>query len=210
MTVSAVPAPAPWPPDRPDASTPASELRPQPNNVYLFPNLLSSLGAPPPPTGAPGALPPGRTVTGPDDPVGALLPDAAGCGGGEPGQQPGPSQPGARQPDAGSFMAQASGAAVGIVGGAPQSQAGIPVMRERCWPGSHPLIAALEPLAVAEQTRLRRRFSHGSGGYWGILYDPFDRVWYGVRGKRYTIAVGTPRELEDWIASGQHGIWRAR
>ncbi|MFI0409062.1 hypothetical protein [Actinomadura sp. 3N508] len=69
------------------------------------------------------------------------------------------------------------------------------------WPGPADLpdYDELELVAFIEIVRLRERFSRPSGGHWCILYDPFRRRWFGVRGKTGWVCADTPTELEKLI-----------
>jgi len=74
-----------------------------------------------------------------------------------------------------------------------------------------------EDARAADETRaLRARFPR-----WGILFDPLERVWVAVRGKRTLVAASTPETLTERVeaatrvqAAADEGektqTWRAR
>jgi hypothetical protein len=70
---------------------------------------------------------------------------------------------------------------------------------------------------AADDTReLRARFPG-----WGILFDPLERVWVAVRGKRTLVAASSPEKLTEQVEAAARGeagpdegektqAWRAR
>jgi hypothetical protein len=57
--------------------------------------------------------------------------------------------------------------------------------------------------AADDTRRLRARFPG-----WGILFDPLERVWVAVRGKRTLLAASSPEKLTEQVeaaARGEHG-----
>jgi len=54
---------------------------------------------------------------------------------------------------------------------------------------------------AAEQTRkLRARFPR-----WGILFDPLERVWVAVRGKKTLVAASNPDTLTERVEAAARG-----
>jgi hypothetical protein len=54
---------------------------------------------------------------------------------------------------------------------------------------------------AAEQTRtLRARFPR-----WGILFDPLERVWVAVHGKRTLVAASSPQALTERLEATARG-----
>jgi hypothetical protein len=54
---------------------------------------------------------------------------------------------------------------------------------------------------TTEDTRnLRARFPR-----WGILFDPLERVWVAVRGKRTLVAASSPEELAEQVEAVARG-----
>jgi hypothetical protein len=57
------------------------------------------------------------------------------------------------------------------------------------------------PATEADQTRsLRARFPR-----WGILFDPIERVWVAVRGRRLLVAASSPQALADRVEAAARG-----
>jgi hypothetical protein len=53
-----------------------------------------------------------------------------------------------------------------------------------------------------ELAELRAHFNKPSQGGWGIIYDPFQACWIGVRGKHVTVYASSAEELRNRIISG--------
>jgi hypothetical protein len=54
---------------------------------------------------------------------------------------------------------------------------------------------------AADDTRkLRARFPR-----WGILFDPLERVWVAVRGKRTLVAASSPAKLAEQVEAATRG-----
>jgi hypothetical protein len=58
-----------------------------------------------------------------------------------------------------------------------------------------------EHAGAADDTRqLRARFPA-----WGILFDPLERVWIAVRGKRTLLAASSPEKLTEQVEAAARG-----
>jgi hypothetical protein len=58
-----------------------------------------------------------------------------------------------------------------------------------------------EHAGAADDTRqLRARFPG-----WGILFDPLERVWVAVRGKRTLLAASSPEKLTEQVEAAARG-----
>ena len=61
--------------------------------------------------------------------------------------------------------------------------------------------------AADDTRRLRARFPR-----WGIMFDPVEKVWVAVRGKRTLVAASSPQKLTEQVeaaARGEAGRLRA-
>jgi hypothetical protein len=56
------------------------------------------------------------------------------------------------------------------------------------------------PGAADDTRRLRARFPA-----WGILFDPLERVWVAVRGKRLLLAASSPEKLTEQVEAAARG-----
>ena len=54
--------------------------------------------------------------------------------------------------------------------------------------------------AADDIRRLRARFPR-----WGIVFDPVERVWVAVRGKRTLVAASSPEKLTDQVEAAVRG-----
>ena len=54
--------------------------------------------------------------------------------------------------------------------------------------------------AADDVRRLRARFPR-----WGIVFDPVERVWVAVRGKRTLVAASSPEKLTDQVEAAVRG-----
>jgi hypothetical protein len=54
--------------------------------------------------------------------------------------------------------------------------------------------------AADDVRRLRARFP-----LWGIVFDPVERVWVAVRGKRTLVAASSPEKLTDQVEAAVRG-----
>ena len=54
--------------------------------------------------------------------------------------------------------------------------------------------------AADDTRRLRARFPR-----WGIMFDPVERVWVAVRGKRTLVAASSPQKLTEQVEAAVRG-----
>jgi hypothetical protein len=54
--------------------------------------------------------------------------------------------------------------------------------------------------AADDIRKLRARFPR-----WGIVFDPVERVWVAVRGKRTLVAASSPEKLTDQVEAAVRG-----
>ena len=54
--------------------------------------------------------------------------------------------------------------------------------------------------AADDTRRLRARFPR-----WGIMFDPVERVWVAVRGKRTLVAASSPEKLTEQVEAAVRG-----
>jgi hypothetical protein len=54
--------------------------------------------------------------------------------------------------------------------------------------------------AADDARKLRARFPR-----WGILFDPVERMWIGVRGKRTLVAASSPEKLTEQVEAAARG-----
>jgi hypothetical protein len=54
--------------------------------------------------------------------------------------------------------------------------------------------------AADDTRRLRARFPR-----WGIMFDPVERMWVAVRGKRTLVAASSPEKLTEQVEAAARG-----